>query len=103
MNVFHKNRRDRHWILDYGFEKESRTVVGKPCQYETCVHSKSGLYCLWIGVDFESLAVHIYIEYDCGGEIYSTSKDFSDVDVDHEDTFMSALDELVSEYLEVYE
>ncbi len=103
MKVFHKDSIDRHWILDYGFEKESRTVLGQPCQYETCIRSKSGLYCIWVGVDFESLLIHTYVEYECGGEVASHMADFGDVDVDHEDTFMAALDELVGGYLELYE
>lgn len=61
-----------------------------------------GLYSIWVGVDFNSLLIHIYVEYDCGGEVTRHTADFSDVDVDHEEPFMKALEELVSYYLETY-
>ena len=100
MEVFHKDSRVRHWIQDYGFEETSKTVVGLPCQYETCVHSKSGLYCIWVGVDFNKCLVHIYVEYNCGGEVSRNTIDFSYVDVDEEYDFMIELDTIVSGYVE---
>lgn len=102
MKVFHKNTEVRHWLQDYGFDKESHTILCQPCQFETCILSESGLYSIWVGVDFNSLLVHIYVEYDYGGEVTRHTADFSDVDVDHEETFMQALEELVSYYLETY-
>lgn len=102
MKVFHKETEVRHWLQDYGFDKESHTVLGQPCQFETCIQSESGLYSIWVGVDFDSLLVHIYVEYDCGGEVTRHTADFSDVDVDHEELFMEALEELVGHYLEIY-
>ena len=102
MKVFHKNVEVHHWLQDYGFDKESHTVLGQPCQFEKCIPSESGLYSIWVGVDFNSLLVHIYVEYDCGGAVTRHTADFSDVDVDHEETFMQALEELVSYYLETY-
>jgi hypothetical protein len=100
MKVFCKNTEARHWLQDYGFNKESCTVIGQPCQYEKCIDT--GLYCFWVGVDFDSLLVHTYVEYDCGGEVTRYTADFSDVDVDHEDSFMEALDKLISTYIESF-
>lgn len=102
MKVFHKSTEVRHWLQDYGFEKETHTVLGQPCQFEKCISSELGLYCIWVGVDLNSLLVHIYVEYDCGGEATRHTADFSNVDVDHEEPFMRALEELVSYYLETY-
>jgi hypothetical protein len=102
MKVFNKSTEVRHWLQDYGFDKESHTVLGQPCQFETCIQSESGLYSIWVGVDFDSLLVQIYVEYDCGGELTRHTADFSDVDVDHEEPFMEALEELVGHYLEIY-
>ena len=99
MKYFQK-RESRHWIQDYGFEETNRTVIGLPCQYETCTYSKSGLYCIWIGVDFDNLDVHLYIEYKCGGEVYRSSISCEDIDVDDEDEFMSKLEDLISGYME---
>ena len=100
MEVFHKDSRVRHWIQDYGFEETSKTVIGLPCQYETCVHSKSGLYCIWVGVDFDNLLVHLYVEYDCGGEVNRDTISLEDIDVDDEEAFMSKLEDMISRYVE---
>ena len=102
MKVFHKEYAHRHWLEDYGFDKCSRTVLGQPCQYETCVHSNDGLYCIWVGVNFNALEVYIYVEYECGGEVYRDTIDISDIDVDSEDTFIQVLDDTVSYYVENY-
>ena len=99
MKVFHCNNH-RHWIQDYGFDECNRTVIGIPCQYETCVHSKSDLYCIWVGVDFNKQLVHIYVEYNCGGEVSRETIDFSYVDTEEEYDFMVELDEIVSRYVE---
>ena len=99
MEVFHKINPE-HWILSYGFEEKPKTVVGIPCQYETCVKSKSGLYHIWVGVDFNKQLVHIYQEYNCGGEVSRKTFDFSYVDVDEEYDFMIELDTIVSGYVE---
>ena len=99
MKVFHRNNH-RHWIQDYGFDECNRTVIGIPCQYETCVHSKSDLYCIWVGVDFNKQLVHIYVEYACGGEVERDTLDFSYVDTEEEHDFMIELDTIVNEYVE---
>lgn len=99
MKYFHK-KEYRHWIQDYGFEEEIKTVIGLPCQYEKCVESKSGLYCIWIGVDFDNLLVHLYVEYDCGGEVNRDTISLEDIDVDNEDSFMQALEDMISRYVE---
>ena len=102
MKIFHKETEVRHWLQDYGFDRESHTVLGQPCQFEKCILSELGLYSIWVGVDFNSLQVYIYVEYECGGEVTRHTADFSDVDVDREEPFMEALEELVSYYLETY-
>lgn len=99
MKYFHK-KEYRHWIQDYGFEEEIKTVIGLPCQYEKCVESKSGLYCIWIGVDFDNLLVHLYVEYDCGGEVNRDTISLEDIGVDNEDSFMQALEDMISRYVE---
>ncbi len=99
MKVFHK-KGSKHWLQDYGFDECNRTVIGLPCQYETCVHSASDLYCIWVGVDFNKQLVHIYIEYDCGGEVSKETIDFSYVDTEDEYDFMVELDEIVSIYVD---
>ena len=53
MKIFNKNVEVRHWLQDYGFDKESHTVLGQPCQFEKCIPSESGLYSIWVGVDFK--------------------------------------------------
>ena len=99
MQVFRKLN-PKHWILDYGFEEKSKTVIGIPCQYETCVESKSGLYNIWVGIDFNKYLVHIYEEYNCGGKISNRTFDFCNIDVDEEYDFMIELDTIVSKYVE---
>ena len=102
MRVFHKEYEHRHWLEDYGFDKCSRTVLGQSCQYETCVHSKDDLYCIWVGINFDALEVYIYVEYECGGEVCRYTVDLSDVDVDREEALMQVLDDAVSYYVENY-
>ena len=102
MKVFHKEYEHRHWLEDYGFDKCARTVLGQPCQYETCVHSKDDLYCIWVGVNFDALEVYIYVEYECGGEVYRDTLDISDINVGNESKFMQMLDDEVSRYAEGY-
>ena len=102
MKVFHKEFEHRHWLEDYGFDKCARTVLGQPCQYETCVHSNNDLYCIWVGVNFDALEVYIYVEYECGGEVCRYTVDLSDIDVDNENELMQVLDDAVSYYVENY-
>lgn len=98
MKYFHLEE-PKHWITNYGFEECNKTVIGLPCQYETCLSTNSGLYDLWIGIDFNSLLAHIYIEYYCGGEIYRGEIDLSNIDVEDESEFMEELDTLIDEYM----
>lgn len=97
LKIFHDGT--RHWILKYGFREETTTIVGLKCQYETCYEREDGLYTIWIGVDFESLELHLYLEYSCGGEIARNTFDISDIDVDNEETCIKAIDDLVYDYL----
>ena len=99
MEVFHKVNPE-HWILSYGFNEKSKTVIGLPCQYEICVESKSKLFNVWVAVDFNKRLVHIYREYNCGGEVNIKTYDFSNVDVDEEYDFMIELDTIVNDYVE---
>lgn len=99
MRYFHK-KEHRHWLINYGFEEETKTVVGLPCQYEKCICSKSGLYCIWVGVDLNNLLVHLYVEYDCGGEVSRETQSLEDIDVDDEYGFMRALEDMISSYVE---
>ena len=99
MKYFYK-KESKHWIEDYGFEKCIKTITGLPCQYEISLPTNSGLYYLWIGIDFDSLQAHIYLEYCCGGEVYSGDIDLSDIDVEDESEFMTELDKLIDEYME---
>lgn len=99
MEVFHKIINPEHWILSYGFTEKIKTVIGLPCQYEICVESKSKLFNVWVGVDFKKRLVHIYREYECGGEVNRKTYDFSTVDVDEEYDFMIELDTIVSNYV----
>ena len=71
-----------------------------PCQYEKCITSESGLYNTWVGVDFNKQLVHIYVEYECGGEVNIATIDFSNVDVDEEYDFMQELDAIIDMYME---
>ena len=98
MEVFHKVNPE-HWILSYGFNEKIKTVIGLPCQYEICVESKSKLFNVWVGIDFKKRLVHIYREYECGGEINRKTYDFSTVDMDEEYDFMIELDTIVSSYV----
>jgi hypothetical protein len=99
MKYFYK-KEHRHWIQDYGFEEETKTVIGLPCQYERCVYSESDLYCIWIGIDFDNLLVHLYVEYECGGEVSRDTISLEDVDIDDEQEFMSKLEAMISRYME---
>lgn len=89
-----------HWITSYGFTEETKTVSGLPCQYEKCITSESGLYNTWVGVDFNKRLVHIYVEYECGGEVNMATIDFSNVDMDEECDFMTELDAIIDMYME---
>jgi hypothetical protein len=99
MEVFHKVNPE-HWILSYGFSEKSKTVIGLPCQYEICIESKSKLFNVRVGVDFKKRLVHIYREYNCGGEVNRKTYDFSTVDVDEESDFMKELDAIVNIYVD---
>lgn len=98
MEVFRKINPE-HWILSYGFNEKTKTVIGLPCQYEICVESKSKLFNVWVGVDFKKRLVHIYREYNCGGKVNEKTYDFSTVDVDEESDFMRELDTIVKTYV----
>ena len=98
MKHFHKTN-PCHWITSYGFTKETKSVIGLPCQYERRITSKSSLYCTWIAIDFNNRLVHIYVEYDCGGEVSRATIDVSYVDVDDEYDFMNELDSIVEPYI----
>lgn len=99
MRYFHK-KEHKHWIMDYGFQEETETVVGLPCQYETCICSKSSLYYIWVGVDFDNLLVHLYIEYECGGEVSRDTISLEDIDVNNENAFMQALADMITTFVE---
>ena len=99
MKHFHKTDTS-HWITSYGFTEETKTVIGLPCQYEKCITSESGLYNTWVGVDFNKRLVHIYVEYECGGEVNMVTIDFSNVDMDEECDFMTELDAIIDMYME---
>lgn len=99
MKHFHKTDKS-HWITSYGFTEETETVIGLPCQYEKCITSESGLYNTWVGVDFNKRLVHIYVEYECGGEVSRATIDVSYVDVDDEYNFMQELDNIIDMYVE---
>ena len=100
MEVFHKKTNPEHWILSYGFNEKIKTFIGLPCQYEICVESKSKLFNVWVGVDFKRQLIHIYREYECGGEVNRKTYDFSNVDIEDEYTFMTELDAVVHNYVE---
>ena len=68
--------------------------------YEKCITSESGLYNTWVGVDFDKRLVHIYVEYECGGEVNRATIDVSYVDVDDEYDFMQELDNIIDMYVE---
>lgn len=89
-----------HWIMDYGFERTDGTCIGLPCQYEMCMQSETGLYNIWVGVDFKKAQVHIYVEYECGGEVARETIDVSHVDAEEERSFMTVLDAIVDKYVE---
>lgn len=99
MKHFHI-KEPRHWIQDYGFDECDKTVIGLPCQYETCLYTESGLYCVWVGVDFKKQLVHIYKEFECGGEVARDTIDVSYVDTEESYDFMIELDALIDEYME---
>ena len=100
MKYFHI-KEPKHWIVDYGFEECSKTVTGLSCQYEIYLASKSGLYSIWVGVDFKKQLVNLYVEYNCGGEVARETIDFSYVDTDEEYDFMIELDTVISKYMEM--
>ena len=100
MKHFHKTDKS-HWIISYGFTAETKTVIGLPCQYEKCITSESGLYNIWVGVDFNKRLVHIYVEYKCGGEVHKATIDVSYVDMYEEYDFMQELDNIIDMYVEV--
>lgn len=100
MKYFHI-KEPRHWITDYGFEECDKTVIGLSCQYEKYLPSESGLYSVWVGVDFRRRLVHIYVEYDCGGEVARETFDVSYTDTEEECIFMPELEALIEKYMEM--
>lgn len=98
MKHFHKTN-NKHWITSYGFTEETKTVIGLPCQYEKCITSESSLYNIWVGVDFNKRLVHVYVEYECGGEVNRATINVNYVDVDDEYDFMSELDTIIDAYM----
>jgi hypothetical protein len=98
MKYFHK-KDSKHWIESYGFEECSTTVVGLPCQYEKCLSTASKLFCVWVGVDFRTQQVHIYFEYDCGGEVTRGTVDVGHVDIEDEYAFMTELETIIEKYM----
>lgn len=99
MKHFHKTG-SRHWITSYGFTEETKTVIGLQCQYEKCITSESGLYTTWVGIDFNKCLVHVYVEYECGGEVNRATINVSYVDVEEEYDFMQELDNIIDMYVE---
>ena len=99
MKYFHI-KAPRHWITEYGFEECNKTAIGLPCQYEIWLPSESGLYRVNVGVDFKRQLVHIYVEYNCGGEVLRETIDFSHVDTEESYDFMIELDTVIAKYME---
>ena len=99
MKHFSKQEPSRHWITQYGFSNEFSSVIGLHCQYETCIHSDNNLYCLWLSIDFARSEAHVYVEYDCGGEVSRDTINLSHIDINDESILMPILDEIVDEYL----
>lgn len=99
MKYFHI-KEPKHWVMNYGFEECSKTILGLPCQYEICLPSKSGRYCTWVGIDFNKQLVHIYVEYKWSIAVSKDTIDFSYVDTEEEFDFMTELDTVVGKYME---
>lgn len=52
----------------------------------------NGSECLWITVDFNHKKVHLYNEFECGGELSRSKIDIPDEIIDDEDAFIKWLD-----------
>lgn len=102
MKYFKKTDISHHWIQKYGFDAVNSFVTGEFCQFECPIKTPDEFHYVWLGIDFENLIIHVYVEYDCGGEIERDHIDISDWSVDNEDKFMDSLENLLSEYIERY-
>ena len=99
MKYFSKQGPNRHWLTLYGFSNEVSSIIGMPCQYETCIHDDNDLYSLWLSIDFARFEAHVYVEFDCGGEVSRDTISLSHIDMNDESQLMPLLDEIVDEYL----
>lgn len=99
MKHFHK-KEYKHWITNYGFEEDNKSIDGLPCQYEILMHSNS---CrpVWVAVDFNKQLVHIVKELDSlARNVLRETIDVSYTDTEEEYDFMIELDTLVDKYME---
>lgn len=102
MKYFTKKDILSHWIQEYGFETVNHFVTGENCQFEYVIKTPDELHYIWLGIDRDHLIIHVYVEYDCGGEVERDHIDISDWNVDNEESFMDSLEDLLSGYMERY-
>ena len=85
------NTNTSHWLQNYGFEFCKNSVTGLKANFERPLNI-SDLYCLWISIDTEDEYIHYYLEYQCGGEVWSYGEQLSTNLINDEDSFMVWLD-----------
>ena len=93
---------NRNILTDNGFEYKASNCVGtmEYC-YERCV-TLSAKYDAWVSVKPETGDVFIYIEYECGGEVYRYNGTVLANWDESESEFFKELDEYVTDTTNFY-
>ncbi|SEF89778.1 hypothetical protein [Lachnospira multipara] len=86
-----------------GFVKESKSVDGRLDDvYEKCIKllDEECSYYAYVAVNISTNDVHIYVEYDCGGEVASYDATLHESNFEeNEEEFINELDRLATDYL----
>ena len=81
-----------NYLVNYGFKYGINSgPCGESGYTNTFIHA-NGSECLWITVDFNHKKVHLYNEFECGGELSRSKIDIADEIIDDEDAFIKWLD-----------
>lgn len=101
------NKKIDNILMRNGFVKESQSIDGylDDVYEKQCIRlsDKDCSYYAYVAVNVNTNNVHMYIEYDCGGEVASYDATLYESNFEeNEEEFFNHLDYLVTDYLQQY-
>lgn len=84
------------FLINLGFKyRESNGINGMSGYVKTISHNENEV--LWITVNPQKRKVHLYNEWDCGGELWSRKYDIPQDVLENENDFVDWLDEKIGD------